>query len=200
LYPTNPNSVHPQSTTSVGQMQNTKYKLASQNSCEMQIGTARSCNVTYSTHCRYYCISCMYVTSWPVLHQYFLESRLGMIHISSLRTDDWWLLSPRAGRRNCSKTFNIVEIYWHDHSLESSWGALSVGTISFLTQPFSGEQIQGNKSIYEFCSENPSAFKIGCCRKENKVGYSCKILLKNINNGVFYLQKYGILKMRIQWN
>jgi hypothetical protein len=26
----------------------------------------------------------------------------------------------------------IVETYWHDHSLESSWGVLSDGTISFL--------------------------------------------------------------------
>jgi hypothetical protein len=25
----------------------------------------------------------------------------------------------------------IGETYWHDHSLESSWGALSYGTISF---------------------------------------------------------------------
>jgi hypothetical protein len=33
----------------------------------------------------------------------------------------------------------IVENYWHDHSLESSWELLSVGIISFLIQPFSGE-------------------------------------------------------------
>jgi hypothetical protein len=27
------------------------------------------------------------------------------------------------------KTFKIVKTYWHDHSLESSWGAPSDGTI-----------------------------------------------------------------------
>jgi hypothetical protein len=32
----------------------------------------------------------------------------------------------------------IVETYRHDHSLESSWRALSAGTISFLIQPFFG--------------------------------------------------------------
>jgi hypothetical protein len=37
------------------------------------------------------------------------------------------------------KKFKIVKTYWHDHSLESSWGALSDGAISFLIQPFSGE-------------------------------------------------------------
>jgi hypothetical protein len=30
-----------------------------------------------------------------------------------------------------AKEFKIVETYWHDHSLESSGGVLSVGTISF---------------------------------------------------------------------
>jgi hypothetical protein len=38
---------------------------------------------------------------------------------------DW---SPRVGHRNWKK-FKIVETYWHYHSLESSWGALSDGTI-----------------------------------------------------------------------
>jgi hypothetical protein len=37
------------------------------------------------------------------------------------------------------ENFKIVGTYWHDHSLESSWGALSDGTISFFIQPFSGE-------------------------------------------------------------
>jgi hypothetical protein len=37
------------------------------------------------------------------------------------------------------KEFNIVETYWHDHSLESSWVALSDGTISFLIQWVSGK-------------------------------------------------------------
>jgi hypothetical protein len=55
-----------------------------------------------------------------------------------LLKDWWWLLSPRAGHRNCPKIFKIVETYWHDHSLENSWGALSDGTIRFSIQPFSG--------------------------------------------------------------
>jgi hypothetical protein len=35
----------------------------------------------------------------------------------------------------------IVETYWHDHLLESSWEALSDGTISFSVHPFSGKKI-----------------------------------------------------------
>jgi hypothetical protein len=42
--------------------------------------------------------------------------------------------------RNCPKKFKIVETYWHDHSLESFWGALSDGTISWLIHPFSGDK------------------------------------------------------------
>jgi hypothetical protein len=34
--------------------------------------------------------------------------------------------------------FKIVGTYWHDHSLEHTWGALSNGTISFLIQLFWG--------------------------------------------------------------
>jgi hypothetical protein len=45
----------------------------------------------------------------------------------------------KGGTQKLSKTFNIVETYWRDHSLESSGGALSDGTISFLIQPFSGK-------------------------------------------------------------
>jgi hypothetical protein len=37
------------------------------------------------------------------------------------------------------KKIEIVETYWHDHSLESAWGAPSDGTISFLIQPFWGK-------------------------------------------------------------
>jgi hypothetical protein len=33
----------------------------------------------------------------------------------------------------------IVEKYWHDHSSESSWEAISDGTISFSIQSFLGE-------------------------------------------------------------
>jgi hypothetical protein len=36
--------------------------------------------------------------------------------------------------------FKIVITYWHDHSLKSSWGALSDGTIHFSIQQFSEEK------------------------------------------------------------
>jgi hypothetical protein len=49
---------------------------------------------------------------------------------------DWlWQVAKR--HRNCRKIFKIVETYWHDHSLESSWGALYEGTISFSQKTFS---------------------------------------------------------------
>jgi hypothetical protein len=38
------------------------------------------------------------------------------------------------------KKFKIVETYWHDHSLESSGGALDDGTIRFSIQPFLGKK------------------------------------------------------------
>jgi hypothetical protein len=37
-----------------------------------------------------------------------------------------------------TKKFKIVETYWHDHSLESSWGARFYGTISSSFQLFLG--------------------------------------------------------------
>jgi hypothetical protein len=46
----------------------------------------------------------------------------------------------KGGTQKLPQKFKIVEIYWHDHSLERSWGALSDGTISFSIQPFSGGQ------------------------------------------------------------
>jgi hypothetical protein len=45
----------------------------------------------------------------------------------------------KGGTQILPKTFTIVETYSHDHSLESSWGALSDGTISFSIQLFLGE-------------------------------------------------------------
>jgi hypothetical protein len=47
------------------------------------------------------------------------------------------------------KKLKIVETNWHDHSLESSLGALSDGTVSFSIQPFSGEN-----AFSEFFSKN----------------------------------------------
>jgi hypothetical protein len=43
----------------------------------------------------------------------------------------------------------IVETYRHDHSLQSTGGALSDGTISFEIQPFWGKNI-----FSEFLSKN----------------------------------------------
>jgi hypothetical protein len=47
-----------------------------------------------------------------------------------------------------SQKIKIVERYWHDHSLESTWGALSDGTISFLIQ-FLGELISPGIDTHE---------------------------------------------------
>jgi hypothetical protein len=41
------------------------------------------------------------------------------------------------GTQKLPKQFRIVVTYWHDHSLESSWGELSDRTISFSIKPFS---------------------------------------------------------------
>jgi hypothetical protein len=46
----------------------------------------------------------------------------------------------KSGTQKLAKEFRIVETYWHDHSFERFWGALSDGTISFSIQPFSGEK------------------------------------------------------------
>jgi hypothetical protein len=45
----------------------------------------------------------------------------------------------KGGTQKLPKKVKIVETYWHDHSLESSWGALFDGTIIFLFQPFLGK-------------------------------------------------------------
>jgi hypothetical protein len=47
--------------------------------------------------------------------------------------------SVKGGTQKLHKKIKIVETYWHDHSLESSRGALSDFTI-FSIQPFSGEK------------------------------------------------------------
>jgi hypothetical protein len=46
-----------------------------------------------------------------------------------------------SGTQKSRKQFKIVWTYWHDHSLESSWGALSDGTIGFPIQLFFGGKI-----------------------------------------------------------
>jgi hypothetical protein len=46
----------------------------------------------------------------------------------------------KGGTQKLPQRFEFVETYWHDHSLESSWGALSDGTISLSIPPLSGEK------------------------------------------------------------
>jgi hypothetical protein len=38
----------------------------------------------------------------------------------------------KGGTHKLPKKFKIIKTYWHDHSLESSWVALSDGTISLM--------------------------------------------------------------------
>jgi hypothetical protein len=46
----------------------------------------------------------------------------------------------KGGTQKLPQKIKIVETYWPDHSLESSSGALSDGTISFSIHSFSGEK------------------------------------------------------------
>jgi hypothetical protein len=46
-----------------------------------------------------------------------------------LTLNDWWSPVTKGGTQKLPKRFQIVETYRHDHSLESSCGALSDGTI-----------------------------------------------------------------------
>jgi hypothetical protein len=68
----------------------------------------------------------------------------------------WWLLSPRVGHIKLPKALKIVGNYWHNRSLESSWGALSDGTISFPIHPYLGE-----KCIYWIFLKKPQSCKKG---------------------------------------
>jgi hypothetical protein len=47
----------------------------------------------------------------------------------------------KGGKQKLQKNIKIVKTYWHDHSLESSWGALSDGTISFFDSTILGKCI-----------------------------------------------------------
>jgi hypothetical protein len=59
--------------------------------------------------------------------------------VNSLRADgDWTVTKGRT--QKLPKKLKIVETHWHDHSLESSWGACSDGTISFSIPHFQGEK------------------------------------------------------------
>jgi hypothetical protein len=56
--------------------------------------------------------------------------------------DRSWLFKDRCGTQKLPKKFKIVETFWRDHSLESSWEALSDGVgISFLIQLIFGDKI-----------------------------------------------------------
>jgi hypothetical protein len=52
---------------------------------------------------------------------------------------DHSLESSQGALSDDTLSFKIVKTYWHDHSLENSWGALSDGTINSLIQPFQGK-------------------------------------------------------------
>jgi hypothetical protein len=47
----------------------------------------------------------------------------------------------KGGTQKLPQKFKIVETYWHDHSLESCWGGLSDGTISFSIHSFFWEKM-----------------------------------------------------------
>jgi hypothetical protein len=96
----------------------------------------------------YICSSFLDFSPLNVNSEIYVQLLVGLIS-----KDWWWLLSPRAGHRNCPNIFRIVEKYWHDHSLESSWGALFDGTISFEIQPSSG------KSIFWIHLKKPQSLK-----------------------------------------
>jgi hypothetical protein len=38
----------------------------------------------------------------------------------------------KGGKHKLPKNIKIVETYWHDHSLQSTWGALYGGTIIYF--------------------------------------------------------------------
>jgi hypothetical protein len=51
----------------------------------------------------------------------------------------WRKLALTGGNRGTQKLARLSESYLHDHSLESSWGALSEGTIVFDSTIFEGK-------------------------------------------------------------
>jgi hypothetical protein len=57
----------------------------------------------------------------------------------------------KGGTQKLAKVFKIVKTYWHDHSLENLWEALSDGAISFSIQ-----FILGGNQFSEFSSKNLS--------------------------------------------
>jgi uncharacterized membrane protein len=60
----------------------------------------------------------------------------------------------KGGALKLPKRFKIVATYWHDHSLESSWDALSDGAISFSFHQFPEE-----KCIFWIFLKNTSFLK-----------------------------------------
>jgi hypothetical protein len=115
--------------------------------------------------CCYCCTSLTYRLQFKIFTELHLQG--GRKAVSpSLSQDWWWLLSPRAGHRNCPPKFKIVGRYWHDHSLERSWDTLSDGTITFSIH------FRGKKSIFLIFLQKKSVLKVGntkCHFTENKV-------------------------------
>jgi hypothetical protein len=61
----------------------------------------------------------------------------------------------KGGTQKLIKQFNIVETYWHDHSLEKSKWALSDGTISLSFPPSSGDKL----IFWFFLKKTPQTLK-----------------------------------------
>jgi hypothetical protein len=77
--------------------------------------------------------------------------------VNPLRTDGNFCHQQGQDSEIAQKIFKIVKTYWHDHSLESSWEALSDGTISFFYFPILG--VLGGKWIFWICPLKPQSFE-----------------------------------------
>jgi hypothetical protein len=89
-----------------------------------------------------------YMETAPHCHEFWANLSYRTDTTNSLRTGGDFRT------QKLPKTFKIVKtyMYWHDHSLESSWGALSDGTISF--QPFNNFR---GKSIFWIFLKKPQS-------------------------------------------
>jgi hypothetical protein len=107
------------------------------------------------------------------------------------------LLSPRLGHRNCPKR---CKTYWHNHSLESSWGSLSDGTISSLIQPFS--ESEEKMHFLNFSQETSVLLNLMSVQKEDLNNFSIAVITDNImrfelcmmkacNSRLYFITFYG---------
>jgi hypothetical protein len=77
-----------------------------------------------------------------------------------------------------AQKFKIVETYWHGHSLESSWGALSDGTISFSIKLFWGKM-----HFLNFTQKTSVLKELRICLSFGAREY----FIKWVENTIFYL-------------